>query len=124
METEEAVLTRTQAHGQSHGQSHYVKVWAILTALLIVSVCGPIVGIRSVTLLMAFGVAVVKAVMVAAEFMHLKVEKKYISYLLLTMLLLMTIFFYGVAPDVMKGGGQNWLRLPIEEAPTQGEVHN
>lgn len=123
MGTEEIVLGRVEAHGRAHGQWHYIKVWAILLALLIVSICGPMIGIRSVTLLTAFGIAVVKAVMVASEFMHLKVEKKYISYLLLTMLLLMAIFFYGVAPDVMKSSGQNWERLPLQEAPGQAEAH-
>ena len=110
-------------HSHAHGPSHYVKIWAILTVLLFVSICGPMIGIRSITLITAFGIAIVKAVMVASEFMHLKLERAYVSYILLTMLLLMAVFFFGVAPDVMTGGGQNWVRLPILEAPAQGNEH-
>ena len=123
MGTDEGLMNQTASHGPVHGSSHYVKIWAILLVLLIVSICGPMLGIRSITLLTAFGVAIVKAVIVASEFMHLKTERKYVSYLLLTMLLLMAIFFYGVAPDVMKGSGQNWIRIPISETPVQTELH-
>lgn len=116
----------THEHSEAHGSSHYIKIWAILTVLLFVSISGPLVGIRLITLLTAFGIAIVKAVMVAREFMHLKIEKRLVSYILLTMLLLMAIFFYGVAPDVMTGHGQNWLRLPIHETQPMvehGEGH-
>ena len=104
------------AHSESHahGPSYYVKIWAILLALLIVSICGPMVGIRWLTLLTAFGIAVVKALMVASEFMHIRYEKKIITYILVTMLLLMAVFFYGVAPDVMTTGGTNWERHSLQ----------
>ena len=104
----------TETHGHSNKESYYVKIWAILLVLLVVSIVGPFAGIREVTLLTAFGVAIVKAVIVASEFMHLRFEKNYLIYLMLTMLLLMGVFYFGVAPDVMTGGGQNWLRKPIE----------
>jgi hypothetical protein len=78
--------------------------------------------IRWLTLLTAFGIAIVKAYIVAAEFMHLKYEKKFITYMLLSMLFIMFIFFFGVAPDVMTPGGQNWIRPPIQEA-THAPAH-
>jgi hypothetical protein len=43
-------------------------------------------GNKILTLITAFGIAIVKALIVAAFFMHLNVEKKYIWYVLLTML--------------------------------------
>ena len=101
-----------QSH--SHGASYYVKVWAILLVLFIISVCGPMLEIRAVTLITAFGIAVVKALLVASEFMHLRGEKKYILYMLMTMLFLMFIFYFGTAPDVGTAGGQNWIRIPVE----------
>ena len=116
--------SEAHAHGASHGPSHYVKIWAILLTLLIVSVLGPMAEIRWLTLVTAFGIAVVKAWMVASEFMHLKYEKKIITYILVTMLLLMVIFFYGVAPDVMTSGGQNWIRIPLPEAPAVQGAHH
>ncbi len=124
----------TEEH--DHGQAHYVKIWAVLLVLLVISILGPIVaphievGFMKAwmwTIIFAFGIAVVKAYLVAANFMHLNVEKKYISYMLATMLMFMLLFFAGVAPDVMKHDGQNWenvsAKAEIERALTeQGEA--
>jgi caa(3)-type oxidase subunit IV len=97
------------AHGAGHGvHRNYVKIWAILLALLCVSVAGPFAGIRTITLITAFGVALVKAYMVAKNFMHLDVEKRIIHWLLLVVLVLMVLLFSGLSPDVMKDKGQNW----------------
>jgi len=104
-----------ESHGHEDHSRHYVKIWGILLVLLIVSICGPLAGIRVVTLLTAFGIAIVKAIMVAREFMHLKLEKRYMSYMIITMLLLVFLFFFAVAPDVMTPGGENWLRIPIHD---------
>jgi len=90
---------------------HYVKIWGLLLFLLVVSICGPLLGIKVVTLITAFGIAIVKAWLVAANFMHLNIEKKYIVYLLLSMIILMVLLFFGAAPDVMKPGGNNWERV-------------
>ena len=49
------------AHAPSHGHTNYVAIWGILVALLVVSVLGPMLGIRVVTLITAFGIAIVKA---------------------------------------------------------------
>jgi caa(3)-type oxidase subunit IV len=100
-----------------------VKIWAILLVLLIVSILGPILAPHlefgflkawMITLMTAFGIAVVKAYLVAANFMHLNIEKRYITYLLSTMLMLMLLFFAGVSPDVMKHEGQNWENVAAE----------
>ena len=40
---------------------NYVKIWAILIVLLAISVAGPMIGIKWVTLLTAFVIATVKA---------------------------------------------------------------
>ena len=94
--------------------SHYIKIWALLLVLLVISVCGPMLEIKVVTLITAFGIAVVKAVIVAQQFMHLNVEKKFITYILITMLVLMGIFFFGTAVDVMSSGGRGWKKNMIE----------
>jgi caa(3)-type oxidase subunit IV len=88
--------------------TNYVKVYVILLVLFAISVLGPTLGIAAVTLVTAFGLAVVKATMVAGYFMHLNVEKRYVWYVLLLMLLFMLVLFAGVAPDVMKHSGENW----------------
>ena len=63
-------------HGSGHHRN-YVKIWAILLGLLIISVLGPMLGIRLVTIITAFGIALVKAYLVAKNFMHLDVEKPF-----------------------------------------------
>jgi len=107
------------AHGTAHGSAHgpgdahaphrnYVKIWCILCALLVVSVVGPMLGIRWVMLITAFGVALVKAYMVAKNFMHLDIEKPIVHWILLVALALMVLLYGALAPDVQKGEGSGW----------------
>jgi caa(3)-type oxidase subunit IV len=125
--------TSTHAPDAGHGGGHtthhynYVKIWAVLTVLLVVSVLGPIVAgnfsptVKLVlTLLTAFGVAFVKAFLVIKYFMHLTVEKKYVGFLLLTMLAFMLVFVGGTAPDVMKHEGQRWVNTAAQDTVKKG----
>ena len=91
-----------------HAPTNYVKIWAILLVLLVISILGPELEIKIVTMITAFGIAVVKAYMVAKYFMHIDIERKYVHYLLITGITFMLIFYFGVAHDVMKHEGQNW----------------
>ena len=102
---------------------NYVKVWALLLGLLVVSILGPFLGIKIVTLLTAFGIAIVKAYLVAKNFMHLNIEPRYAVYLLTTMLVFMLLFFAGTAPDVMKHEGTNWVK-PAVHVGTQASAHH
>ncbi len=95
------------AHAQVHHRN-YPKIWAILVVLLVISVAGPFVGIRVVTLLTAFGIAVVKAYLVAKNFMHLDVEKPVIHWMMAIAVVFMALLFAGVSPDVMKEDGLRW----------------
>lgn len=120
------------SHGTDHGPLYYVKIWALLLVLLLISIAGPMLGHVWVTLVTAFGIALVKAGLVAAHFMHLNVEKRYIWYLLYTMLLAMGLMFIAVAPDVMKTEGRNWVNQAAvnmiehyhKEGPEGGGHHN
>jgi caa(3)-type oxidase subunit IV len=89
---------------------NYVKIWAILVVLLLVSVVGPMVGIRVVTLITAFGIACVKAYLVAENFMHINAARRFVPYLVATALVFMLLFFAGSSPDVMKPEGRNWVK--------------
>ena len=93
---------------EHHEHPNYVKVWAILVVLLVISVIGPMFEIQVVTLITAFGIACVKAYMVAVNFMHINIAKRYVTYLVATCLVFMLLFFAGTAPDVMKDQGDNW----------------
>lgn len=101
------------AHTATHTHHpNYVRVWAILVGLLVVSVTGPMLGIRVVTLIAAFGIALVKAYMVAKNFMHLNVEKPIVHWVLGSALVLMVLLYAGLAPDVQKSSGQHWVKSP------------
>ena len=109
-----------------HHHPNYVKIWAILVVLLGVSVIGPEFGIRAVTLFTAFGIAIIKAYMVAKNFMHVSTEPRFVTYLLMTGVLFMVLFFAGAAPDVMKAEGRNWEKPTwlAAEANTPADVGN
>jgi caa(3)-type oxidase subunit IV len=108
-----------------HEPSHYVRIWAILCVLLVVSVAGPMLEIQIITLITAFGIAFVKASMVVKYFMHLDIERPIIWYILATSLAFMVLFFAAVSPDVMEHEGTNWENLSarheIERALREGE---
>src|SRR5229473_8719116 len=107
----------TEAHVH---HPNYIKIWAILVALLVVSVVGSMSHIRDVVLIAAFGVALVKAYLVAKNFMHVNVEKRWVPYLLIMCLLFIAILFAGVSPDVMKHSGLNWKKNPADQSAQSG----
>jgi caa(3)-type oxidase subunit IV len=104
------------AHHQGHSDGahahhppiYYIKIYGWLLLLLVVSIIGPELGNRLLTLITAFGIAIVKALMVCAYFMHLNIEKRYIWYMLITMLLMVALFFAGTSADIRMTQGQNW----------------
>jgi caa(3)-type oxidase subunit IV len=116
----------SQAHAAPHAEEHaeahihhpnYTRVYWILVGLLTVSVIGPMFGIRVVTLITAFGVACVKAYLVAKNFMHINLARRYVTYLVATCLVFMLLFFAGVSPDVMRKEGRGWSKpLWLEQA--------
>lgn len=125
----------SDAHSDSHSEEHphvnYIKIYVVLLVLLVISILGPEVakfmpqGIgKWITLITAFGIAIVKAYMVCGYFMHMKFERTYITYLMLSGVLGLLVFFSGVAPDVMNTEGTNWVNTSaIEHSEKQMEMH-
>lgn len=112
-------------HGEGHEPSFYIKIYLVLLVLLGVSIIGPEFGIKWVTLVTAFGVALVKAYMVAVNFMHINLTPRFVIYSVTTTLVFMLLFFAGTAPDVMKSSGTNWEKpawIEAERAYAAGEV--
>lgn len=103
-----------------HVHRNYVKIWAMLCALLVVSILGPLIGIRMLTVITAFGVAIVKAFLVAKHFMHLDIEKRWVAYVLLAMIAFIVVMFAGISPDVMKHDGLLWENTAASEAVRTG----
>jgi len=127
--TTHAQVQEPHGHGAGHApHRNYVKIWAILLGLLVVSVTGPMVGIRTLTLITAFGVALVKAYMVAKNFMHLDIEKPIVHWMLLIALAFMVLFYAGISPDVEKHHGENWKKTYVAPSPAPehegGEAHH
>ena len=117
-----------QAAHADHGdpaahEAHYKKIWVILLVLLLISFAGPFVGIRVVTMVTAFGIAVVKAWLVAKHFMHVTVQPKFVMYLMGTCLVFMLLFFAGTAPDVMEHEGANWQKRDPDAGRPERVLH-
>ncbi len=99
---------------------NYKKIYFVLLGLLAVSVVGPLLGILWVTLITAFGIALVKANLVIQNFMHLKWERRLMKWMLMTSLLLMGLMVAGISPDVMSHEGTNWENLAAKAAVERG----
>jgi len=120
------------AHGHDAAahEKHYIKVWGLLMILLVVSIAGPILAddvlhleglVRFIVVLVtAFGIAIVKAQQVVKHFMHLTLEPKFVAYITGTAVAFMMLFFFFVAPDVMKHAGRNWENEAAEDAVRRG----
>ncbi len=119
----------------SHSHPSYFKIYLLLLVLFVISVAGPevahLLGFedRSVgrlvfVLVTAFGIALVKAYYVLSYFMHLKFEKIYAPYILLSMVALLFVFFFGTATDVMKSKGHHWEKIYVEPEVAAGEGHH
>ena len=116
----------SEHHAEAHhDDSHYYKVYFTLLALLTVSIFGPMIGIKAVTLITAFGIAIVKAYLVAKNFMHINLTPRFVIYTVVTTLVFMFLFFAGTAPDVMKNHGTNWEKpswIAAEKAYAEGDI--
>ena len=99
---------------------NYKKIYFTLLGLLVVSVVGPFFGIVWVTLITAFGIALVKANLVIQNFMHLKWEKRIAKWVLTTSLVLMALMMAAVSVDVMNHEGNNWENVAAQAAVERG----
>jgi caa(3)-type oxidase subunit IV len=83
-----------------HGHPNYFRIYLYLMGLFIVSLLAAFIPNQMLMLIVIFGTALIKAVMVVGKFMHLKWEPilLYISVGLVIFVLL--AFFFGVIPDI------------------------
>ena len=112
-------------HHDEHGQHdahhvNYTKIYLTLLGLLAISIIGPEFGIVWVTLVTAFGIALVKTHLVVQNFMHLKWEKRIAKWVLLTSLALMALMVAGVSVDVLNHEGHNWENIAAQAAVERG----
>lgn len=97
-----------------HAHPSYFRTYVILLILMFASLIGSEIGaateIQAITLLAAFGIAFVKAYLVAARFMHLDIEKRYVVYMLTTCLAFMGLFYAAISSDIQRHTGTNWVK--------------
>ena len=124
-------MSENHEQHDGHDDGHHVNYFGIYIALLVlfaISVAGPMVGemtgLAWITLVTAFGIAVVKARLVVNNFMHLKWEKRLMKWMLTTSLLLMLLLVAGVAPDVLNHEGNNWQNVAAQAAVERGLVED
>jgi len=122
---DEVAQDHGHTHSHAHEPRHYFKIWGWLVLLFCISVAGPMVGIKWLTLITAFGIAVVKARLVVKHFMHLDVEPPFVHYFLATALVFMFLLFAGVSPDVMNHYGTGWVNVAAKDATARAlaEAH-
>jgi len=78
---------------------HYLMIWYWLMALVIVSVLGAFFLPKFHALVLIFAVAIIKALLVARNYMHMKNEKAIIYAMALVPLAFVLIFLFTLFPD-------------------------
>ncbi len=82
---------------------NYVAIWGVLVVALLVSLIVGKMNLPVVTLILIFSVAVVKAWLVIAYYMHLKFEPLFVAAMVVTGLVCLYILFLGLVPDIVFG---------------------
>ena len=103
---------------EAHAHPNYVKVWVWLLILLAISIAGPILEVPWITIATAFGIAVIKTFIVAANFMHLKFEKRTLGMIALTPLVICTFLMFMLVPDLNRTPHQS-LAHTADHSPSQ-----
>ena len=78
---------------------HYLIIWFWLMALVVVSVAAVSILPKFQALVLIFSVAVIKALLVARNYMHLKNERAIIYAIALVPLAFIVILLFGLFPD-------------------------
>ncbi len=99
---------------------NYKRIYITLLVLLAISIAGPHFGIKWLTLITAFGIAIVKANMVVQNFMHLRWEQKIVKWVLLASVVIVGLFWAAVRSDVSAHSGQNWTNDAAVAAVARG----
>ncbi len=87
----------------SHSR-HYLMIWIWLLALVVVSVAAVAVLPKFQALVLIFAVAIVKALLVARNYMHLKNERVIIYVIVLIPLTFVIILLFALFPDFVYRG--------------------
>jgi len=104
----------------AHYNVNYKKIYITLLVLLAISIAGPMLEIPWLTLITAFGIAIVKATLVVNNFMHLKWERRIMKWVLLSSVVIVGLFWAAVEQDVKAHEGRNWVNNAAQAAVARG----
>ena len=82
----------------------YLIIWVWLLVLVVVSVAAASILPKTQALVLIFAVAIVKALLVARNFMHLKNERAIIYAMVLIPLTFVIILLFALFPDFVYRG--------------------
>ncbi|MBU6427658.1 MAG: hypothetical protein KGR26_01480 [Cyanobacteria bacterium REEB65] len=101
-------------HQDASVESQYWKTWAVLGALMLLSIASYFTGIKSLAIFTSLVVALSCTFVATTVFMHLSVEPRFIAYLCIVAVAVMGLFFALVAPDVLEHTGTNWQNIAAQ----------
>jgi caa(3)-type oxidase subunit IV len=78
-----------------------VAIWGVLVAALLISLLMGAMKLPVVAVVGIFSIALVKAYLVAAYFMHLKFEPFFVLVIVGTGFLCLYFLFFGLVPDIV-----------------------
>lgn len=90
-----------QVYQEYHGHPNYVKVWGILVGLFIASLGVGFIGNKKLAVAGVFSLALVKALLVMGNFMHLRWEPKLVWGIAGFGVLCLGFLYFGVLPDIV-----------------------
>ena len=83
---------------------HYLIIWIWLLALVVLSVAAASILPKTQALVLIFAVAILKALLVARNYMHLKNERAIIYAMVLIPLTFVIILLFALFPDFVFRG--------------------
>ena len=94
-------MTHT-APGTEARHVNYVRVWIVLIVALLVSLVLATVNLEHVAAAIIFAIAVVKALIVAGYYMHLKFEPRFVVLTAVAGVVTLGVLFFGLFYDIAR----------------------
>jgi caa(3)-type oxidase subunit IV len=79
----------------------YIVLWGVLVLALLASLVLGALGSSGAVVAIVFAVAVAKAYLVAAHFMHLSHEPRFVKLVIVGALAVIVILYLGLVPDIV-----------------------
>ena len=83
---------------------NYFLIWVWLVVLVLVSISASLVLPKSAALLLIFSVAMIKALLVVLNYMHLKYERPLLYAFAIVPILIVVILLFALFPDFVFHG--------------------